>query len=146
MDEKKMPAVQGLDGVVAALCRYLLEKGNWFDHGPDYEGDGKVLASVGQTVQLYQDLGYSKVFEMGQPPSYALLRRGHRELHVFQPKDPQVRRWLADEQANPNDSTMRATLLNRSGVSEESISVATKPRHYHINEVDEVFIVATDEA
>ncbi len=146
MDEKKAPTVKGFDGAVAALCRHLLEKGNRFEHGPDYEGDGKVLASVGQTVQLYEDLGYHKLFELGQPPSYALLRRGHREVHIFQPKDPQVRQWLADEQTNPNDPALRAALLSHSGVSEESVAVAAKPRHYHINEVDEVFIVAMDEA
>lgn len=91
-------------------------------------------------------MGYHKLFELGQPPSYALLRRGHREVHIFQPKNPQVRQWLADEQTNPNDPVMRAALLSHSGLSEDGIAVAAKPRHYHINEVDAVFIVATDEA
>jgi hypothetical protein len=37
-------------------------------------------------------------------------------------------------------------MLGDSGLSESDLAVAAKPRHYHINEVDEVFIVTSDEA
>jgi hypothetical protein len=145
MSEKPLQATTGLGGVVAALRRHLLEKGNRFEHGPDYEGNGKVLASVRQTVRMYEGMGYTRLIELGDPPAYALLQRGHRELHVFQPQDPQIRQWLADEKADPNDPAIRAYMLGQSGLSESDLAVAAKPRRYHINEVDEVFIVTTDD-
>lgn len=144
MSEKTRSATS-LDGVVAALRRHLLEKGNRFEHGPDYKGDGKVLASVKQTARMYEGMGYTKLIELGNPPVYAMLQRGHRELHIFQPQDPKVRQWLEDEQADPNDPAVRAYMLQKSGLSESDLAVAAKPRRYHINEVDEVFIVTTDE-
>ncbi len=97
MNEKPVKPTTGLDGAVAALRRHLLEKGNRFEHGPDYEGNGKVLASVRQTARLYEGMGYTKLVELGDPPAYALLQRGRREAHVFQPHAPQIRQWLADE-------------------------------------------------
>lgn len=145
LSEKTVKSTTGLDGAVAALRRHLLEKGNRFEYGPDYEGNGKVLASVRQTVRMYEGMGYTRLIELGDPPVYAMLQRGHRELHVFQPQDPQVRRWLEDEKANPNDPAIRAYMLQQSGLSESDLAVAAKPRRYHINEVDEVFIVTTDE-
>lgn len=144
MSEKTRSATS-LDGAVAALRRHLLEKGNRFEHGPDYKGDGKVLASVKQTARMYEGMGYTKLIELGNPPVYAMLQRGHRELHIFQPQDPKVRQWLEDEQADPNDPAVRAYMLQKSGLSESDLAVAAKPRRYHINEVDEVFIVTTDE-
>lgn len=144
MSEKTRSATS-LDGAVAALRRHLLEKGNRFEHGPDYKGDGKVLASVKQTARMYEGMGYAKLIELGNPPVYAMLQRGHRELHIFQPQDPKVRQWLEDEQADPNDPAVRAYMLQKSGLSESDLAVAAKPRRYHINEVDEVFIVTTDE-
>lgn len=145
MSEKTVKPATGLGGAVAALRRHLLGKGNLFEYGPDYKGDGKVLASVRQTTRMYEGMGYTKLVELGHPPVYAMLQRGHRELHVFQPQDPQVRRWLEDEKANPNDPAIRAYMLGQSGLSESDLAVAAKPRRYHINEVDEVFIVTTDE-
>lgn len=144
MSEKTRSATS-LDGAVAALRRHLLEKGNRFEHGPDYKGDGKVLASVKQTARMYEGMGYAKLIELGNPPVYAMLQRGHRELHIFQPQDPKVRQWLEDEQADPNDPAVRAYMLQKSGLSESDLTVAAKPRRYHINEVDEVFIVTTDD-
>jgi hypothetical protein len=144
MSDNTRPAGR-LDAVVAALRRHLLEKGNRFEYGPDYEGSVKVLTSVRQTVRMYQGMGYDKLIELGDPPAYALLQRGHREVHVFQPQDPQIRRWLADEKADPNDPAIRAYLLQQSGLSESELAVAEKPRRYHINEVDEVFIVTADD-
>ena len=107
MNEKPVKPTTGLDGAVAALRRHLLEKGNRFEHGPDYEGNGKVLASVRQTARLYEGMGYTKLVELGDPPAYALLQRGRREAHVFQPQDPQIRQWLADEKADPNSPAIR---------------------------------------
>lgn len=144
MSEKTRSATS-LDGAVAALRRHLLEKGNRFEHGPDYKGDGKVLASVKQTARMYEGMGYAKLIELGNPPVYAMLQRGHRELHIFQPQDPKVRQWLEDEQADPNDPAVRAYMLQKSGLSENDLAAAAKPRRYHINEVDEVFIVTTDD-
>ena len=102
-----------------------------------------MLANVRQTVRMYEGMGYARLVELGDPPAYAMLQRGHREVHVFQPQDPQVRRWLEDENADPNDPAIRAYMLDQSGLSEGDLAVAAKPRHYHINEVDEVFIVTT---
>ncbi len=133
------------DAAVTALRRHLLEKGNRFEFGPDYKGNGKVLASVRQTARMYEGMGYTKLIELGDPPVYAMLERGHREVHVFQPRDPQVRRWLENEQADPNDPAIRAYVLGQSGLSEDDLAVAAKPRRYHINEVDEVFIVTTED-
>lgn len=144
MSDNTKPAGH-LDAVVAALRRHLLEKGNRFEYGPDYEGSVKVLTSVRQTVRMYEGMGYDKLIELGDPPAYALLQRGHREVHVFQPQDPQIRRWLADEKADPNDPAIRAYLLQQSGLSESDLAIAEKPRRYHINEVDEVFIVTADD-
>jgi len=146
MSEKSTNQSSNFNAVVAALRRHLLEKGNRFEHGPDYKGDGKVLASVKQAAQMYEGMGYAKLIELGEPPAYAMLQRGHRELHIFQPQDPQVRRWLEDEQANPNDPAIRAYMLQDSGLSESDLAVAAKPRRYHINEVDDVFILTTEDA
>lgn len=145
MGEKTIQAKTGLDGAIMALRLHLLEKGNRFEHGPDYEGNIKALADVKQTVRMYEGMGYTKLVELGDPPAYAMLQRGHRELHVFQPQDPHIRQWLADEKADPNDPAIRALLLDKFGVSEDQIAVAAKPRRYHINEVDDVFLVTTDD-
>jgi len=145
MSEKTIPSMPRLDGAAAALRRHLLEKGNRFEYGPDYKGAGQVLASVKQTVRMYEGMGYAKLVEWGDPPVYAMLQRGHREVHVFQPEDPQIRQWLADDQTDPNNPAIRAYMLQQSGLSEGDLAVAAKPRRYHINEVDEVFIVTADD-
>ena len=145
MSEKTIKPTTGLRSVIAALRRHLLEKGNRFEYGPDYKGDGKVLANIKQAGRMYEEMGYTKLVELGNPPAYAMLQRGHREVHIFQPQDPQIRHWLEDETANPNDPAIRAYMLSDSGLSESDLEVAAKPRRYHINEVDEVFIVTSDE-
>ncbi|HUN10606.1 MAG: hypothetical protein JNK95_15735 [Candidatus Competibacter sp.] len=144
MNEKATQPRTSLDSAVAALRRHMMEKGNRFEHGPAYEGDGKVLSSVKQTVRMYEGMGYVKLFELGNPPAYAVLQRGHRELHIFQPRDPKIKQWLADEGANLNDPAIRAYLLQKSGLSENDLAIAAKPQRYHINEVDDVFIVTAD--
>lgn len=145
MSEKTIKPTTSLRSVIAALRRHLLEKGNRFEYGPDYKGDGKVLANIKQARRMYEEMGYTKLVELGNPPAYAMLQRGHREVHIFQPQDPQIRHWLEDETANPNDPAIRAYMLSDSGLSESDLEVAPKPRLYHINEVDEVFIVTSDE-
>jgi hypothetical protein len=134
-----------LDAAVAALRRYLLDKSNRFERGPSYEGDGKVLSSVKQTVRMYEGMGYAKLMELGDPPVYAMLERGHREVHIFQPQDPQIRQWLEQGEVSLNDPAVRAYSLKTAGLSEADIPVAAKLRHYHINEVDDVFIATTEE-
>ncbi|MBK8533627.1 MAG: hypothetical protein IPL59_00055 [Candidatus Competibacteraceae bacterium] len=145
MSEKTTQPKPRLDGAVAALRRHMMEKGNRFEHGPAYEGDGKVLGSVKQTVRMYEGMGYAKLLELGDPPAYAVLQRGHRQLHIFQPRDPKIKQWLEDESINLNDPDIRAYMLQKSGLNESDLAAAAKPRHYHINEVDDVFIVTTDD-
>jgi hypothetical protein len=136
----------GFDAALKAVRRYLMEKGNRFDRGPSYEGNGSVLGSVKQTVRMYEGMGYTKLVELGDPPAYAVLERGHREVHIFQPQDPKVREWLENDETTLSDPALRAYMLEKSGLRESDLPVADKPRHFHINEVDDVFIATTDEA
>lgn len=144
MSEKNKPA-DGFDAALQAVRRYLLEQGNRFDRGPAYEGDGKVLDSVKQTVRMYEGMGYTKLMEFGDPPIYAVLERGRREVHVFQPQDPKIRAWLESDEAVLNDPAMRAYQLQQSGLNEKDLSIAAKPRRFHINEVDNVFIATAED-
>ena len=41
---------------------------------------------------------------------------------------------------------LRAEMLAQSGLRESDLPVADRPRRYHINEVDGVFIASTEEA
>lgn len=145
MSEKTRPA-GGFDAALKAVRRHLMEQGNRFDRGPAYEGHGKVLSSVRQTVRMYEGMGYVKLMEFGDPPVYAVLERGHREAHIFQPQDPKIQAWLADDAAVLSDPVMRAYMLEQSGLNEQELPVAAKPRHFHINEVDNVFIATTEES
>lgn len=133
------------DAAIKAARRYLMEKGNRFDRGPSYEGDGTVLSSVKQTARMYEGMGYTKLIEFGDPPVYAVLERGHREVHIFQPLDPKVREWLENDEATLSDPALRAYMLEKSGLGESDLPVADKPRHFHINEVDNVYIATTDD-
>ncbi len=135
-----------LDGAIKALRAHLLEQGNRFERGPAYEGNGKVLASIKQAVRMYEGLGYAKLLAFGDPPVYALMQRGHREAHLFQPHDPQIRQWLEDSRVNLNDPAIRAYQMRQSGLNESEISTTGKPHRFHINEVDDVFIATTDGA
>lgn len=147
--EKRYNVVQqtSLSVTFKAVCRYVMAKGHRFDRGPAYEGDGKVLSSVGQTTRLYEGMGYTKLLEFGEPPVYAVLDRGHREVHIFQPPhDPTIRAWLENDKAALDDPAMRNYLLQKSGLDECDLPVASKPHHFHVNEVDDVFIATTDEA
>ena len=146
MNEQSTQAAVNLDGAIKALRAYLLERGNRFDRGPAYEGNGKVLASVKQAVKMYEGLGYAKLLEFGDPPVYALMRRGHRQAHLFQPQDPQIRQWLEDGRVNLNDPAIRAYQLRMAGLNESDIPADDKPHRFHINEVDDVFIATTDDA
>lgn len=133
------------DAALKAIRRYLLQRGNNFDRGPSYEGNGDTLPSVKKTVNIYESLGYRRLVESGNPPVYAALRRGHREIHIFQLDDSQVGQWLEDDKATLNDPAIRAYIIEKSGVQEGETVVTSKPRHFHINEVDNVFIVTTDD-
>lgn len=136
----------GFDEALRAVRRYMMEQGNRFERGPSYEGDGKVLSSVKQTVRMYEGMGYTRLMQFGDPPAYAVLERGHREVHIFQPRDPKIREWLENEEAALNDPAMHAYLLQKSGLNAGDLPVASKPRHFHINEVDDVFIATTEDA
>ncbi|MBK8752228.1 MAG: hypothetical protein IPL99_11550 [Candidatus Competibacteraceae bacterium] len=74
-----------------------------------------MLGSVKQTVRMYEGMGYAKLLELGDPPAYAVLQRGHRQLHIFQPRDPKIKQWLEDESINLNDPDIRAYMLQKSG-------------------------------
>lgn len=148
MIETANKSTSNFDIALRAVRRYLMEKGNYFDRGPAYEGNGKVLPSVGQAVRLYEGLGYTKLMEFGDPPVYAVLERGHREAHIFQIQDPRIREWLENDEsgsASLKDPAMRAYMLEKSGLKESDLAVAANPRQYHINEVDGVFIATTDD-
>ncbi|MBZ4193328.1 MAG: hypothetical protein LAE24_03375 [Candidatus Contendobacter sp.] len=145
MSEQKAKPAGGFDAALKAVRQHLLERGNRFDRGPAYEGDGKVLAGVKQAVRMYEGMGYIKLMEFGNPPIYAVLERGHREMHIFEVHDPKIQTWLASDQAALNDPAMRAYLLQQSGLSEKDVPAADKPRRFHINEVDHVFIVTTED-
>lgn len=145
MNEKASPAQANLNNAIKALRAHLLNKGNQFERGPTYQGEGKVLASVKQAIRTYESLGYVKLFEIGDPPVYALMQRGHREAHLFQPHDPKIRQWLEDESVALDNPAIRAYQLKKAGLTESDISVNEKPHRFHINEVDEVFIATTDD-
>lgn len=131
---------------IKALRGYLLEKGHHFERGPRYESQTKALSSVAQTVQTYEKRGYTKYMQVGNPPVYAMLARGRQEVHVFQPQDPQVREWLEDEKVALNDPTVRAYLLQSTGLSEGDVPLASKPQRFRITDVDGVFIITSEEA
>jgi len=134
------------DEALKAVRRHLMEKGNRFEHGPDFEGNGKVLSSVRQTTHMYEGMGYTKLIEFGDPPVYAALERGHREIHIFQLQDPCIQEWVEHQEGTLSDPVMRAHMLEKSGLRENDLPVASRPHRYHINEVDGVFIASTEEA
>lgn len=130
-----------------AACRYAMEKGNRFARGPAYKGHGrKVLSSVGQTARWYEGMGYTKLLEFDDPPVYVVLKRGRHEVHIFQPPDPTIHAWLENDETALDDPAMRAYVLQKSGLDEWELPVASKPHYFHINEVDDVFIATADEA
>ena len=135
-----------IDATLKAVCRYTMAKGHHFDRGPAYQGDHKVLSSVGQTARWYEGMGYTKLMEFDDPPVYTVLKRGHHEVHIFQPPDPILRAWLENDEVALDDPAMRAYVLQKSGLDECDLPVASKPHYFHINEVDDVFIATTDEA
>jgi hypothetical protein len=145
MTEPVINPGHNLDAALKALRVHLLEKGNRFERGPAYSGNGRVLASIQAAVKLYEGLGYAKLLEIGDPPFYAFMQRGHREAHLLQPQNPELRRWLEDGRADLNDARIREHQLRQSGLSEAEIPVARKPHHFHVNEVDGVFIATADD-
>jgi len=134
------------DEALKAVRRHIMEKGNRFERGPTFEAHGKVLSSVKQTADMYEGMGYAKLMEFGHPPVYAALERGHREIHIFQLQDPCIQEWIEKQEGALSDPVMRAYMLEKSGLTEKDLPMASKPRRYHINEVDDVFIVSTEDA
>ncbi|MDQ5907948.1 MAG: hypothetical protein QG599_39 [Pseudomonadota bacterium] len=133
------------DEALKAIRRHIMEKGNHFERGPAFEAHGKVLSSVKQTADMYEGMGYAKLMEFGNPPVYAALERGHREIHIFQLQDPCIQEWIEHQEGALSDPAMRAYMLDKSGLTEKDLPMASKPRRYHINEVDGVFIVSTED-
>ena len=131
---------------IKELRRHLLEKGHRFERGPAYESQGKTVSSVAQAVRMYEGMGYIKFMQVGDPPVYAMLGRGHQEMHIFQPQDPQVRAWLEDDQVALNDPTVRAYLMQGAGLNEGELPVASKPQRFRITEVDDVYIITSEDA
>ncbi len=132
-----------LAAVIKSLRGYLLEKGNRFERGPAYESQGKTSSSVAETVRQYEGRGYTQYMRVGNPPVYAMLARGHQEVHIFQPQDPKVREWLEDDKVALNDPTVRAYLLQGANLSEGELPTARKPQVFRIAEVDDVFILTS---
>lgn len=145
MSDKTRPSTD-LAAVIKSLKGYLLEKGNRIERGPSYESEGKTPASVAEIVRRYEGRGYTKYMQVGNPPIYAMLARGHQEAHIFQPQDPQVREWLEDDRKALNDPAIRAHLLQSSGLSEGDLSTARKPQIFRVAEVDAVFILTSEDA
>ena len=135
-----------LAAVIKSLKSYLLEKGNRLERGPIYEGQSKTPASVAEMVRRYEGRGYAKYMQVGDPPIYAMLGRGHQEVHIFQPQDPKVREWLEDDKVALNDPTVRAYLLQGAGLSESELPAARKPQVFRITETDDVFIITNEDA
>jgi len=135
-----------LAAVIKSLKGYLLEKGNRIERGPSYESEGKTPASVAEMVKRYEGRGYAKYMQVGNPPIYAMLGRGHQEVHIFQPQDPQVREWLEDDQKALNDPVVRAHLLQSAGLSESDLAAARKPQVFRIAEVEGVFVITNEDA
>ena len=144
MSNKAKPATD-LAAIIKSLKGYLLEKGHRFERGPIYEGQGKTPASVAETAKRYEGRGYTRYMQVGDPPVYAMLGRGHEEVHIFQPQDPKVREWLEDDRVALNDPTIRAHLLQSAGLSESELAVARKPQIFRITEVDGVFIITSED-
>ncbi len=144
MSNKAKPATD-LAAIIKSLKGYLLEKGHRFERGPIYEGQGKTPASVAETAKRYEGRGYTRYMQVGDPPVYAMLGRGHEEVHIFQPQDPKVREWLEDDRVALNDPTVRAHLLQSAGLSESELAVARKPQIFRITEVDDVFIITSED-
>lgn len=142
----KTKSTTDLTAVIKELRRHLLEKGHRFERGPAYKGQTKALSDVAHTVRMYEGMGYAKFMQIGNPPVYAMLARGHQEVHIFQPQDPKVRAWLEDDQAALNDPAMREYMLQASGLREGEVPVARKPQIFRITEVDDVFIITSEDA
>ena len=135
----------GLAAALKSLRAYLLDKGHYFDRGPSYESGGVVLPSVQASVEMYQGLGYTPLIVVGRPPVYAVLTRGRREVYLFQIQDPKIHAWLGNAHAPINDPAMRSYMMDKAGLTESDLPVRETPRHFHINEVDDIFIVSTDD-
>jgi len=120
MSDKTKPSTD-LAAIIKSLKSYLLEKGHRIERGPSYEGQSKTPASVAEMAKRYEGRGYAKYMQVGAPPIYAMLARGHQEVHIFQPQDPQVREWLEDDQKALNDPAIRAHLLQSAGLSESDV-------------------------
>ncbi|QQS53633.1 MAG: hypothetical protein IPM89_12250 [Candidatus Competibacteraceae bacterium] len=116
-----------LSAAIKSLRAYLLEKGNRFERGPAYEGPGKTPSSVTETVRQYEGRGYTQYMQVDHPPVCAMLARGHREVHIFQPQDPKIREWLEDDKVALNDPTVRAYLPQGAHLSEGELPAARKP-------------------
>jgi hypothetical protein len=144
MSDKKPTA--DLAAIIKSLKGYLLEKGHRIERGPSYEGQSKTPASVAEMIRRYEGRGYTKYMQVGTPPIYAMLGRGHQEVHIFQPQDPQVREWLEDDQKALNDPAVRAYLLQSAGLSESDVPVARKPQVFRVAEVDDVFVITNEDA
>lgn len=135
-----------LAAVIKSLKGYLLEKGHRLERGPHYEGQSQTSSSVAATARRYEGMGYTQYLQVGDPPVYAMLARGHQEVHIFQPQDPKVREWLEDDKVALNDPTVRAHLLQTANLSESELQAARKPQVFRITEVDDVFIITSEDA
>jgi len=109
-------------------------------------GQSQTSSSVAATARRYEGMGYTQYMQVGTPPVYAMLARGHQEVHIFQPQDPKVREWLEDDKVALNDPTVRAHLLQTANLSESELQATRKPQVFRITEVDDVFIITSEDA
>lgn len=142
----KLAANTNTESAIKELRRYLLEKGHTFERAPAYQAQEQTPISVNGAIKMYEGMGYTKIMQLGNPPQYAVLERGHQEVHILQPQDPQVRAWLDDHQQSLNDPSMRAYLEQSAGLSESDIQVAAHPKHFRLSQVGDVYIISGENA
>ena len=126
---------------IKALRLYLLEKGHTFERAPSYQALDQTPMSVSGMMKMYEGMGYTKVLQFGNPTQYALLERGHQEMHILHLQDPQVREWIENHEKSLNDLSMRAYLAQSIGLNENDIPAAEHPRHFRISQVGDVYLI-----
>lgn len=128
--------------VIGELRRYLLEKGHTFERAPAYQAPDETPMSVSGAIKMYEGMGYTKVIQLENPPQYALLERGHQEMHLVHLRDPQIRAWVENHQKSLNDPSIRTYLAESIGLNENDIPVAEHPKHFRIGQVGDVYIIS----
>lgn len=141
MSNPAIPTTNDANSAIRELRRYLLQVGHTFERAPSYQAPDQAPMSVAGVIKMYEGMGYTKVVQLGQPAQYAMLERGHQEMHIVHLQDPQIRAWLEDHQKSLNDPSMRSYLAQGVGLSDKDIPVAEHPKHFRISQVGDVYII-----